>query len=261
VPNFRRELSDIGASVAKMDATKARLDGQFNQAAEKQAANFILATKNRGLNAAINDMLVNPKKLAEYADTIKNLDADSAYTVRQGVRSALINRAFKHPQGAQEFIKNNPETFSTWFGSAYAKNLDALAEANDILKAVDPSRMGFAFSYKEADALQAAIGTSLPQAGSLLRDRISAPLHKASIIFSRWFTKRTATKRDDAMADLLTNPAALDRIASTAAAYKASKIDLKEFAKNIANIMSFSVYRGGAMAEQGAEVSKTTPMP
>ena len=259
VPGLRQELNNIGNTAEQINATRARLDMQVREADMKQADNYLKAVSSRGLNAAIGDILTRPEKLVQYSATLKNLDPDSAQRVRNGIRTALLNKAFESTQGAQAFIQANPDAFSTFFGSAYAKNVEALAQASDIVRSIDTSKMSFAFSFKEADMLQKSTGSSLPQITSTLRDRIASNTHKATILLSRWVTKRTADKRDAGMISLLSSPEALDRLAKTAEAYRANQIDLKQFAERLGTISAFAMLRTTSMAEQGAEVAEQTP--
>jgi hypothetical protein len=258
VPGLREELGNVGRSVAQMDNTKARLDDQFNMYAKQQADNLLTAVHRRGVDGAISDMLGSPMKMEQYARTIKNLDPESARTARQGVRSALIDRAFQTPS-AREFIKEHASVFDEWFGSTYTESIEALSYANDMLRRVDPDRMAFATSYKEADALAKSTGTSGPQVGSLVRDRISSGAHKASILFSRWFTMRTAGRRDDEMASLLLNPAGMQRIADTARAQRENQIDISEAVRRISGVMAATLVGRTALAEEGAEKAQVIP--
>lgn len=259
VPGLRQELNNVGNTAEQINATRARLDMQVREADMKQADNYLKAVSSRGLNAAIGDILTRPEKLVQYAATLKNLDPDSAYRVKNGIRTALLNRAFESTEGAQAFIQANPDAFGTFFGSAYAKNVEALAQASDIVRSIDTSKMSFAFSFKEADMLQKSTGSSIPQITSTLRDRIASNAHKATILLSRWVTKRTADKRDAGMISLLSSPEALDRLAKTAEAYRANQIDLKQFAERLGTISAFAMLRTTSMAAQGAEVAEQTP--
>jgi len=259
VPGLRQELNNIGNTAEQINATRARLDMQVREADMKQADNYLKAVSSRGLNAAIGDILTRPEKLVQYSSTLKNLDPDSAQRVRNGIRTALLNKAFESTQGAQAFIQANPDAFSTFFGSAYAKNVEALAQASDIVRSIDTSKMSFAFSFKEADMLQKSTGSSIPQITSTLRDRIASNTHKATILLSRWVTKRTADKRDAGMISLLSSPEALDRLVKTAEAYRANQIDLKQFAERLGTISAFAMLRTTSMVGQGAEVAEQTP--
>lgn len=259
VPGYRAELNDIKTTLSKMDSVKARLDSQARAADEQQADNFLKAVTNNGLRSAINNMIDKPDKLVNYTKTLKNLDPDSAKRVRNGIRTALLNRAFESRGGASAFIDQHPEVFSAFFGPTYSANVKALADAYDILRRTDPARMTFAFSYKEADALQRSTGSSIPQVSSVLRDRITSLTQKGIILLSRWFTKRTAAKRDEEIINLLSSPEALDRIASTARAYRANQIDIKQFLERINTQIAAAAFRATEMTERGAKAEQRTP--
>lgn len=261
VPGLGRELRDIGGTVAQMDALKSRLEIQHSDYAAAQADNFVRATENRGLNSALNQMLTQPATLDRYMRNLKNLDSDSAEVVRRGIRSALLTRAMESSGGARNFIKENSNVFNTVFGETYAKNVEALAQASDILKAVDPAKLSFAFSFKETDPLQRATGTSGPQLGSLLRDRIASLAHRGSILFSRWFTQRTAAKRDDEMMRLLLDTKAMGEIASRVADFNAGKINAAEVAKPLSKYLAAAQIRGVTFAQEGARAAAETPTP
>lgn len=259
VPGLRAELNDISSSISQMDAVKTRLDTQSKQADAAQADSFMRAVSEKGLNAAITDMLVRPEKLINYTRTLKNLDPESATSVRRGIQTALVNRAFDSPEGASAFIDKNPDVFTAFFGPKYINNVKALTDAYDIVRRIDPSRMTFAFSYKEADALQKTTGSSMPQVGSILRDRITSTTQKLLILLSRWFTKRTASRRDDDMINLMTSPEALDRLASTAKAYKDNYIDKNKFGEIITYQLPLIFTRASEATERGAKIEQRTP--
>jgi hypothetical protein len=259
VPGYMAELIDIRNTISKMDAVKGRLDAQAREADVQQADNFLKAVTNNGLNSAINDMLNKPEKLVNYTNNLKNLKPESASQVRNGIRTALLNRAFDSREGAAAFIEQHPNVFDAFFGTPYRANIKALADAYDILRRIDPSRMSFAFSYKEADALQKSTGSSIPQVSSVLRDRITSLTQKAIILLSRWFTKRTAAKRDEEMINLLSSTEALDRIASTARAYRANQINKDQFLERLNSQILAASFRATEMSERGARVEQRTP--
>jgi len=245
--------------VRQMDSLRDRLDTAHNEYAAVQADNLLKATENRGLKAAVNDMLVSPKKLDQYLKTVGNLDADGARVVRQGVRSSLMNRAFDSGN-AKDFIENNAGVFNKWFGKTYSKDIQALATASDILKAIDTDAMSFALSFKETDPLQRATGTSAPQGGSLMRDRFSSIAHKGSILFSRWFTQKTAGKRDADMMRLLLDPKALGQIAAKVNG-TGGTVNPQEVLKEVSKFVSAGQLRNISIIQEAAERAAATPMP
>ncbi len=259
VPGLRQELQDVGGSVRQMDALRDRLDTAHNEYAMFQADNLLKATENRGIKAAVNDMLVSPKKLDQYLKTVGNLDAEGGRVVRQGVRSSLLNRAFDSGN-AKEFIETNAAVYNKWFGPTYSKDIQALANASDILRSIDTDSMSFAFSFKETDPLQRTTGTSAPQVGSLMRDRISSIAHKGSILFSRWFTQKTAGKRDEDMMRLLLDPKALGEIAAKVNGAGGS-VNPQEVLKEVSKFVSAGQLRNISLIQEAAGRAAATPMP
>jgi len=260
VPGMRDELRDVGGTVARMDATKARLDTQYNDYSVVEANNLLKAVHTKGVDAAVGEMLTSALKTDAYLKTVSRLDPESAHTVRAGVRNTLLNKAFQTPS-ARDFINDHGSLFNAWFGSAYTDSIQSLSYANDLLRRIDPAKMAYNTSFKNADALATAIGTSSPQIGSLFRDRISSVSHKASILFSRWFTMRTAGKRDEEMMSLLMNPDGLQRIADTAKLQRENKIDIGEAARRVSEVMLTSLVARGSVAQEGANVAERTPRP
>jgi hypothetical protein len=260
VPGMREELRNIGGTVAQMDAVKARLDTQYNAYSVEQADNLLKAVHSRGADKAVGEMLDSALKTDMYLKTVNRLDPESARTVRNGVRNTLLNRAFATPS-ARDFINQHESLFNQWFGSTYTESVQALSYANDLLRRVDPAKMAYSTSFKEADALANSIGTSAPQVGSLFRDRISSVPHKASILFSRWFTMRTSGRRDEEMMSLLMNPDGLKRISDTARLQRENKIDVNEAVRRVSEVMLTALVSKGSVAQEGAEVAERTPRP
>ena len=254
VPGLAAELGDVGRTVKAYESRVATLDMEYAKFAEQSTNHLFTNVYQKGLPTVISEILTSPAKSEKYLNSIRNFSPESAHMARQGVRASLLNNAFA-AKDSRQFIKENAGTFNSWFGSTYVKSVDSLADVNDILGKIDPSRLSFAFSFKEVDPLQRVLGTSLPQAGSLFRDRISSVQQKTSIIFSRWFSKKTGAKRDEEMASLLLNPAALDRILKTTDAYKANKLDLEKYLKQLSHILNTTLISKIELAQEGEELA------
>lgn len=259
VPGLAAELRDVGKTVKAYERRVATLDMEYARAAEKATDHLFSSVYNDGLAHVITEILRSPAKNERYLNSIRNFTPESAHMARQGIRASLLSTAFA-AKDSRQFIRANAGTFNAWFGTTYTKNVEALAEVNDILGKVDPSKLGFAFSFKETDPLQKLTGTSAAQVGSLWRDRISSVHQKASIVFSRWFTKKAGEKRDEEMASMLLNPQALERIRITSEAYKANKIDLEQFLKQLSITIQRSMISKTELAMEGEELeAQQTP--
>ena len=254
VPGLAADLRDVGKTVKAYQSRVATLDMEYAKYAEESTNHLFSSVYKKGLPTVISEILTSPAKSERYLNSIRNFSPESAHMARLGVRASLLNNAFA-AKDSRLFIKDNAHTFNAWFGPTYAKSVDSLVEVNSILGKVDPSALSFAFSFKEVDPLQRAFGTSLPQAGSLFRDRISSAQQKASIIFSRWFSKKTGAKRDEEMASLLLNPAALDRILKTTDAYKTNRVTLEKYLNQLSFTLNTSLISKMELAQDGEELA------
>lgn len=271
VPGMAQELRDIGGTVRRMEVTRGRLQQEHTAYAEKQADNLLKATEKLGLETVIAQILKSPEKRDRYFNTVTKLDADSAGVVRRGIRSALLRRALEaryegNAADARRFMREHEATFNKWFGTAYTKNLDTLADLSRILESIRPDSLGFAFSYKETDALQRATGTSASGLGSILRDRISSLIHKVSILGSRWFTQKSAIQRDTEIMNLLLDPAGLEAIAKKARATSKGGVgadlgldDVNKILSEVSKYVSGGALRTITVAQNAAEIAERTP--
>lgn len=260
VPGLSQELSDIRSAVASVDNTMSILQQQHDSWVSTQADNYLKAVHAEGLQSTITKLLTKPERSEQYMKTIRNLDPESSRIIKNGIRSALFNRAMSQPN-AREFISANERTYKEWFGSAYLKNLDDLAKAGDIINGIDPSKMPYAFSYTQADAFQRQIGSSAPQIASIVRDRISSIWHKASILLSRKFTSTTKQAKDKEMMRLLSDPSAVETIANAARDYETKKIDVVGLAASIGSVFTSKGIVGGVRGFEAAEIAAETPSP
>ena len=151
---------------------------------------------------------------------------------KQAVRAGLIEKAMGSPNTSTiDFIKENQRAFTEWFGPTYAKDVDAIAQASDLINKIDIDKMKFALDYKNQDILFEKAGISGPQLQSVLRDRISNGLTKLAIIGSKISTSSVSAKRDSKVMELLLNPESLKTIRASVQQEKIKVLDPKTVAK------------------------------
>ena len=162
---------------------------------------------------------------------------------KQAVRAGLIEKAMGSNASTIDFIKENKRAFAEWFGPTYAKDVDSIAQASDLINKIDIDKMKFAIDYKDQDILLEKVGISGSQLQSVLRDRISNGLTKLAIIGSKISTSSVSAKRDSKVMELLLNPESLKTIRESVQQEKIKVLDPKTVAK-IGQAVNNAVYRG-----------------
>lgn len=252
IPNFRGQLSDIRRSLDAMVETKNRLQTQYDNESVRLTDNVFKAVFNKGLEAVVTDILSKPAQSHKYLRSIKNYSAETFEMARNAIRKTMVNRMFAQ-NDSRAFLNSKADTFNEWFGAGYVKNVEALADVQDILNKIDTSRIGYSINIKDTDALEKATGNTAANISSLFRDRISSTGHKVNIFLSRWFTKKTAVSRDDQLARLFLSPESLDSIASVAKAHKAKTMTLTEAKERIAKAINKAIFKQIYLFQAGAE--------
>ena len=244
VPGLQDEFLDTTKLVNNLTSVRGRLESEYNVKAKELGEGFYKAFHNKGISTVTSEILGSAAGSQKYLKDIKNFDPETAKMAKQAVRAGLIEKAMGSPNTSTiDFIKENQRAFAEWFGPTYAKDVDAIAQASDLINKIDIDTMKFALDYKNQDILFEKAGISGPQLQSVLRDRISNGLTKLAIIGSKISTSSVSAKRDSKVMELLLNPESLKTIRAAVQQEKIKVLDPKTFAK-IGQAVNNSVYRG-----------------
>ena len=252
VPGLRDELTNASRLVDGLVSTKARLDAEYNIKAKELGEGFYDAYHKKGLETVASEILSSRLDSQKYLKDIKNFEPDTAKMAKQAVRATLLEKAMNSSSSTIDFVNKNSRAFSDWFGPTYAKDVQSIAEASDIISKIDVDKMKFAIDYSGQDLLLEKIGISSTQLQSVARDRISNGLTKLAIIGSKISTSSVAAKRDSKVMELLLNPEALGVIRKSVESKKSKILDEKTLSK-IGMAINNSVYRGLYFGATGVE--------
>lgn len=243
VPSLQDELLDTTRLVNNLTSIRGRLESEYNVKAKELGEGFYKAFNNKGISTVTSEILESAAGSQKYLKDIKNFDPETAKMAKQAVRAGLIEKAMSSNTSTIDFIKENQRAFGEWFGPTYAKDVEAIAQASDLISKIDIDKMKFAIDYKNQDILFERAGISGPQLQSVLRDRISNGLTKLAIIGSKISTSSVSAKRDSKVMELLLNPESLKTIRTAVQQEKIKVLDPKTVAK-IGQAVNNSVYRG-----------------
>jgi len=244
VPGLQDELLNTTKLVNNLTSVKGRLESEYNAKAKELGEGFYEAFNQKGISTVTSEILGSAVGSQKYLKDIKNFEPETAKMAKQAVRAGLIEKAMGSPNTSTiDFIKENQRAFAEWFGPTYAKDVDAIAQASDLINKIDIDKMKFALDYKNQDMLFEKAGISGPQLQSVLRDRISNGLTKLAIIGSKISTSSVSAKRDSKVMELLLNPESLKTIRESVQQEKIKVLDPKTVAK-IAQAVNNAVYRG-----------------
>lgn len=260
VPRFSEELSDVRTMMQRLPQQKARMDAEYNIAAKRLADGFYKGVHNKYLSDIAADILKSPATSDKYFADVRNFEPSTSKMLRQGVRAELIERSLKADGSVSDFIFKNKSTFDQWFGPTYMKDVQALADASDLLQKFDLRRMRFAIDFKNDDAFSKATNMPFSEWVSLARDRLTGPLVKMSIAASKIKTRGVAKSRDSELAELLLQPEKLAQLGADLNKIKAPDItklkgtlveDLSALSGKLASIMGRGIYFGDVGSEAG----------
>lgn len=256
VPGLRAELQDARGLVNNLSDTKARLDSEYTLKAKELSEGFFKAFHQKGLEGVSGDILRSPRDSAKYMNDLRNFTPDTSAMVKQSIRASLIEKAMDSPSTMTDFIKKNERVFNQWFGSTYAKDIQSISQAADLINKIDVDKMRFALDYRHDDALSKATGVSFVQAQSVWRDRIANVGTKMAIIGSKMNVASAAAKRDGMLMDLLLHPDSLASIRKQVdgTSFKMTTPEvLSNIASHVNNSVWKGVYFGAAGADEGSE--------
>lgn len=243
IPGLQDELLDTRKLVDNLTSVKGRLESEYNAKAKELGEGFYKAFHEKGISTVTSEILGSAADSQKYLKDIKNFEPETAKMAKQAVRAGLIEKAMGSGASTIDFIKENQRAYAEWFGPTYAKDVDSIAQASDLISKIDIDKMKFALDYKNQDMLLEKAGISGPQLQSVLRDRISNGLTKLAIIGSKISTSSVSAKRDSKVMELLLNPESLKTIRESVQQEKIKVLDPKTVAK-IGQAVNNSVYRG-----------------
>ena len=243
IPGLQDELLDTRKLVDNLTSVKGRLESEYNTKAKELGEGFYKAFHEKGISTVTSEILGSAADSQKYLKDIKNFEPETAKMAKQAVRAGLIEKAMGSSISTIDFIKENQRAYTEWFGPTYAKDVDSIAQASDLINKIDIDKMKFALDYKNQDVLLEKAGISGPQLQSVLRDRISNGLTKLAIIGSKISTSSVSAKRDSKVMELLLNPESLKTIRESVQQEKIKVLDPKTVAK-IGQVVNNSVYRG-----------------
>lgn len=256
VPGMRQQLNDFAGTIRGIDETRAKLDSDFIKYSAEKTHEFYKVTNEKGLVGVVDDMLRNNVRADSYLRDIEDFTPDTKNMVMNGLRAQFLDRAAKQPNKTMvEFLEDNKNVVNKLFGSDYIANVKAISEATDILNKVDIDTRRFAIDYSRSDDLEQTVGISFPQLQSILRDRITNPGTKLAIIASKITSNSTATKRDDAMMQLMLKPEALAELQAKAKAIREKKFTMetpKEI-EGMMNVVNRSIAKSAIFYTEAAE--------
>lgn len=260
VPGLKNELQDTKRFVERLTETQARMDAQYNAQANKLADGFYKGISNKGISGVADSILSSPAGSEKYLNDIRNFEPETAKMARQGIRAELVTKAMKSNKTMNEFINENQNVFNSWFGKTYVKDIQAIADASDILRGVNVNNMRFATDFRQSDALSERTGVSFTQLQSVLRDRITNAGTKAAILGSKMSVASSSAKRDAQLMDLLLNPSALAELRQKVEANK-FKATTPELVAQLANITNRAVSKGVYFGLVGSEQEEPERVP
>jgi len=210
VPGLRNDLNDLSANNAEaLRQFKAAQNQVARTNADMEAAKLLAADTDLGLTfSSLARGLDDPSKLKAWNDKISLLDTQSQALLTNRLRREVLAQATQAPSGTLAFIKdpNKSVAMSRLFGPDYVKQLEAVAQLNDMVVKMDPNKVRFNPDAEENNTLKKLTGVSDKQAFSVLRDRISGPLQKIAILFSKSNETRVQNARDRKMLELMLDP-------------------------------------------------------
>jgi len=210
VPGLRDDLSKLAENNGEaLRQFTAAQDQVARTTKDLKAAELLAADTDLGITfSSLARGLDDPTKLRAWNDKVALLDNESRALLTNRLRREVIAQATQAPSGTLAFIKdpNKSVAMTRLFGPEYVKQLESVARLNDMVSKMDPNSVRFNPDADENNVLKKLTGVSDKQAFSVLRDRISGPLQKIAILFSKSNETRVQNARDRKMLELMLDP-------------------------------------------------------
>lgn len=233
IPNMRKELTVLQADDAALKLELKALDDAKKAFDAKVADNYLLSNPELGPDYAriVQGMLNDRNNITKFFDNLKDVTPQAQQSIRNTIRAELFFKARNSSQGAVAFLTSakNKAIVDKIFGPKYADQVKQLAKLSDTLKIADVRSVPGLVTREELDMLaRIAPGLDVPYIASTLRDRISSNTQKVIRILSRFQVQKGKTATDEAIEDLLLDPAGIAKLEKVLKETKAFDFTIKK---------------------------------
>lgn len=200
LPGLADEVTNAAGAVSAIDASKRRLNAQFTDARKTEIARL----EDKTPTQILADMYRDPNTVDKYMKTYGN-DRDSL----RALRSFALDDLLKSGDAVSMLAsKERSSAYAKLFGPTYLERVKTLGEIADALEN-NPAQIAFDTKSIPTTWAEKVSGIPLPQMLSVLRDRISSPIHKFAILASKSYAAKQSLAYDEEMKALLLDPEAL----------------------------------------------------
>ena len=206
VPEVADELRGLANDSKQLLNTQARLNNLMKDEQKKEANNLFNRINNQGLDATIGQFFISPSQRTTIMKELsKNPEAE------KGFRAAVLENVTKSGN-TLNFFNENKDSMNALFGSAYVKNVEALAEATQALYA-NPVKLNVPISTIRKTKFEEALGMSPESTVALARRQITSPFQKVTIGLSKFFQNKASQSESAAIQDFLLDPKKIEDVA------------------------------------------------
>ena len=143
VPNLKDELLDATSAISNAKSTMARLKTDYATNAYQATDDFLKLTRDNGLDGTVNKLIKSGgASMDNILPLLKNMDIESETMFRTGIRLQLVEKAMNNKASttagstkpkASEFMRENREVFTEFFGKGYIEDVGLVMKAFDIV--------------------------------------------------------------------------------------------------------------------------------
>jgi hypothetical protein len=206
VPEIADEVRSLSTDSKQLLNTQARLNTLMKEEQKKEANNLFNRINNQGLDATIGQFFTSPNQ-----QTIIMKELNKNPEALKGFRASVMENLTKSGN-TLNFFNENKDAMNALFGPTYVKNVEALAEATQLLYA-NPVKLNVPISTIRKTKFEENIGMSPESAVALARRQITSPFQKVTIGLSKFFQNKASQSEGAAIQDFLLDPKKIEEVA------------------------------------------------
>lgn len=198
VPEVADELRNLANDSRSLLNSQTRLSQLITDETKREADNLFNRVNKQGLDATLNKFLVSPLDRSDILGQLKtNPEAE------KGFRAAMLQQ-LTASGNTLNFFETNKDAMTQLFGKTYIKNVEALAEATQLLYQ-NPVKLSVPLTTVGRTKFEEAVGMPPEQVLSLYRRQITSPIQKVTIGLSKFFQNKTSQAESQAFQALFSD--------------------------------------------------------
>lgn len=216
------QLADMGAEFANLEQTASTILGTmerhkkaYDEQVKELSNGFFKSILNKNVNAAVREMINNPRRRKQILAEINKLDPSNRDMLLAGIRNSYITEGMlKSTKPLKQYFEDNLAASVDFFGKDYLKDLDTFAAAFDIVTDIDKALIKTIGTDTTLDLMKQYAGISADQAIGLMRNQILSTPRKFINAGSVMLLSKAQQRYYKKAAEILQDPEVIKKLAN-----------------------------------------------